>query len=83
MDIAMPTLDGLSALDEIRAVSPATAVVMYSCYDQPFFHAQAAARGAAAFVTKSESIESLTHTLHQAMTTSRPLHQTAGGRSAC
>lgn len=55
LDVAMPELDGLSALAEIRHRYPGLPVVMCSSHDVPFLRAEALRRGAAAYVAKSDS----------------------------
>jgi len=52
MDVLMPDIDGLDALEKIRKISPATKVIMMSAYDNPSYVARAAALGAADFLPK-------------------------------
>jgi PAS domain S-box-containing protein len=59
LDVSMPGVDGLEALPRIRSVSPATAVVLYSGFEEQGLVEEASHLGAAAFVEKSEPIEHL------------------------
>ena len=52
VDIAMPGIDGLSLLDEIRWQHPALPVVVFTGYAQPYLRDEALRRGAADFVEK-------------------------------
>ncbi|MFN8515515.1 MAG: response regulator transcription factor [Chloroflexia bacterium] len=52
MDISMPILDGLAATAALRAILPATAVIVHSLYDDDITRARARAAGAKAFVGK-------------------------------
>lgn len=59
LDLAMPVLDGLSALPRLAEVAPETRVVILSAMPVERFEAHALAAGAAAFVQKSTSIDFL------------------------
>jgi DNA-binding NarL/FixJ family response regulator len=59
LDLAMPVLDGLSALPRLAEVAPDTRVVILSAMPVERFEADALAAGAAAFVQKSTSIDYL------------------------
>jgi PAS domain S-box-containing protein len=59
LDVSMPVMDGLTALPEVLAVSPATRVVLYSGFEEQGLVDQARALGASAFVEKSVPVESL------------------------
>ncbi len=52
MDVLMPDIDGLDALEKIRKISPATKVIMMSANDNPTYVARAAALGAMDFLLK-------------------------------
>ena len=59
LDVSMPVLDGLEALPEVLGVSPETRVVMYSGFAEAGLSDRCRALGAAAFLEKSTSLETL------------------------
>jgi DNA-binding NarL/FixJ family response regulator len=63
LDIRMPELDGLDALDKIRHEVPSTRVVMLSTYDNPTYVARAVALGASEYVLKGSSRQDLISTI--------------------
>jgi len=52
MDIRMPDVDGLSALERIKADMPQIPVIMLSTYDNPTYVARGVALGASDYVLK-------------------------------
>lgn len=54
MDVRLPDVDGLDALEKIRESVPHTQVILMSGHDNPTYLARAAALGAAAFLRKDE-----------------------------
>lgn len=63
LDISMPVLDGLQALQKIRALSPTTKVVMLSGLDDPDVKAQALAAGAEGYFVKTSELEDVLETI--------------------
>ena len=59
MDVRMPGMDGLTALERIKSVSPRTSVIMVTLYDDPDYLLRAIAAGAAGYVLKDASREEL------------------------
>jgi len=59
MDIRMPEMDGLGALEKLTADSPETAVVMLSTYENPTYIARGVALGAVDYVLKGSSRDSI------------------------
>jgi CheY-like chemotaxis protein len=59
LDVAMPEMDGLAALQELKATWPDLHVVMFSADDRPEVRQTALARGAAAFLTKSTPLDAV------------------------
>jgi DNA-binding NarL/FixJ family response regulator len=55
MDLNMPTMDGTTAIGEIRAVAPATRVLALSTYDTDEYVLPAMAAGAAGYLLKDAS----------------------------
>lgn len=53
LDIRMPDMDGLEALAEVKRQGLPASVVMLTSFDTPEFLAQAVAKGAAGFLSKS------------------------------
>ncbi len=59
MDIAMPVMDGLTALPLVKQVSPKTQVAMFSAFDSPEIRDRAEALGAADYIRKGTAPEEL------------------------
>jgi DNA-binding NarL/FixJ family response regulator len=59
LDIAMPVMDGMDALQQLRAVAPDAKVVMYSAYDSGWLAERAKGFGAAAYIDKTAGIVDL------------------------
>jgi DNA-binding NarL/FixJ family response regulator len=65
MDVEMPHMDGVQATREVRTTAPASAVVMLSIHEDSTTRARCHAAGAAAFVTKKQSPETLLSAIRQ------------------
>src|SRR5438876_4095290 len=65
MDLRMPGVDGLQALDQIRARDASTKVVILSASDRPEEIQGALSRGASGFVLKSVNPNDLPAALRQ------------------
>lgn len=59
LDIAMPHVDGLFALSEIKSARPDLPVVIVSAYAPPYLRSEATRRGAALVVDKAEGLSDL------------------------
>jgi DNA-binding NarL/FixJ family response regulator len=59
LDIAMPVMDGMDALQQLHAVAPDTKVVMYSAYDSGWLADRARGYGAAAYIDKTAGVVDL------------------------
>ena len=57
LDVAMPEMDGLSAIPFLRSVSPSSAIVVYTNHEQ--FGRLALKKGAAAVYEKSEPMAAM------------------------
>ena len=55
LDIRMPDGSGLTVLDQIKAVSPVTNVIMVTMHDSPEYISRAMSAGAAGYVLKETS----------------------------
>jgi DNA-binding NarL/FixJ family response regulator len=66
MDIALPTMDGITAAAALRAAVPHSAVVFLSLYDDAATRARADAAGAVAFVGKQEGVRALRSAIRKA-----------------
>lgn len=66
MDVMMPELDGLDALEKLRDQSPQTRVVMMSAHDNPTYVARSVALGADGFVLKDAPAEEFVATVERA-----------------
>ena len=63
LDVSMPDMDGLEALERIQAEAPGTAVAMFSGFEEHGLADQARALGAVDFIEKSAPIEQLAERL--------------------
>ena len=59
LDIRMPDGTGLAVLDQIKAVSPVTSVIMVTMHDSPDYISRAITAGAAGYVLKEASRQDL------------------------
>jgi len=66
LDIRMPDMDGLDALERIRRVLPDVKVVMLSTYDNPTYVARAVALGASDYVLKGACRQDILNTIRAA-----------------
>ena len=64
LDIRMPGLDGLAAAEEIRAVAPATGVIMLTTFGEEEYIARALGSGAAGFLLKASDPRELINAVH-------------------
>ena len=65
MDISMPLLNGLEAMQQILQARPATQVIMLSSHSEDFYIKQARALGAAGYVVKQTSVHLLPQTIRK------------------
>jgi DNA-binding NarL/FixJ family response regulator len=66
LDIRMPDMDGLDALERIHRESPEVKVVILSTYDNPTYIARAVALGATDYVLKGASRQDILNTVRAA-----------------
>ncbi len=59
MDVRMPGMDGLTALEQVKSVAPKTSVIMVTLYDDHDYLLRAVVAGAAGYVLKDASREDL------------------------
>ena len=83
LDVRMPDNDGLAALEKLRAKHPECKVVMLSTYDNPTYIARSVALGAADYLLKGSSRETMVETIRTAAAGESPsrlgqLRQVAG-----
>ncbi len=67
LDVRMPDLDGLDALEQIRENTPATKVIMISAYDNPSYVARAVVLGAVDFLLKDVPAKAYIAAIHRAV----------------
>ncbi len=66
MDVEMPDIDGISAVTVLRRIIPRTTVVIFTLYDDAVMRARAQDAGAAAFVAKHQTEETLLAAIRRA-----------------
>jgi DNA-binding NarL/FixJ family response regulator len=72
LDIRMPEVDGIAALEAIRRKSPDTRVVILSTYDNPTYVARSVALGASDYVLKGSSRDELIAAIRRAASGETP-----------
>jgi DNA-binding NarL/FixJ family response regulator len=65
LDLAMPVMDGMQAIPEIREVSPNTKIVMLTGFDSGRLSDQAVSLGAHAYLEKSLALIDISSTLQE------------------
>ena len=76
VDIAMPGLDGIEVVARARAVSPRTAIIVFSMYTGQSYVARAFRNGASGYVSKGADAEELMKAIRAVMRGERYLgHQ--------
>ena len=59
MDVRMPGMDGLTALERLKAVAPRSSVIMLTLYDEPNYLLRAVSAGAVGYILKDASRDDL------------------------
>lgn len=59
LDLAMPVMDGLQAIPEIRRLAPETKIVVLSGFDENQMAKEAVSAGAHAYIAKGAAIEKI------------------------
>jgi DNA-binding NarL/FixJ family response regulator len=65
MDLAMPRLNGLDASRMLKRLMPATPIVMFTTFTNPFIKEAALAAGVQAVIDKSEGAKTLLRSIQQ------------------
>lgn len=63
LDLAMPVMDGLQAIPQIKSVSPSTRIVVLSGFDAESMSGEALKRGADAYLEKGVAVHEITRIL--------------------
>ena len=75
MDVRMPVMDGLEATKRIKAEMPKTSVMMVTMHENPDYLFEAVKAGAAGYVLKDASGESLLGAVRRTLDGESPLNQ--------
>ncbi len=75
LDIAMPGLGGLEAVEHIKAESPKTRIIILSMYDDEEYARRARCWGADAFLPKGCTPETLIDVIHRVHSGESPLRR--------
>ncbi len=65
LDLAMPVMDGLQAIPQIKIASPSTRIVVLSGFDQESMAGEALSRGADAYLEKGVAVHEITNVLSE------------------
>jgi YesN/AraC family two-component response regulator len=65
LDLAMPVMDGLQAIPQIKIASPSTRIVVLSGFDQESMAGEALSRGADAYLEKGVAVQEITRVLSE------------------
>lgn len=79
LDVAMPGMDGLQVLEQVRQISPATKVVMLSCISDTRKVVRAMHLGAEDYLTKPFQPRDLVDVLNRSLETERSPKEAAAG----
>jgi DNA-binding NarL/FixJ family response regulator len=63
LDLQLPGIDGMSALPELRRVSPRSRIVVFSAFPDPYTLLEVVRRGADAYLDKATAWSQLLNTL--------------------
>jgi two-component system response regulator HydG len=77
MDVCMPKIGGIEALDKIKACRPGIPVIMMTAYSSNETVAHALEKGARGYLTKPFDFENLRQTIEDAVTNSKTKRATA------
>jgi len=61
LDYTMPAMDGVTAVEEIRRISPSTKIVVLTVHENIHYALQVLKAGAHAFVIKAAAVQELVH----------------------
>jgi DNA-binding NarL/FixJ family response regulator len=65
LDLAMPVMDGLQAIPEIRRIAPRSKIVVLTGFDENKVAEEATERGASAFLAKGVGPGEITDTIRR------------------
>ena len=74
LDVELPGVGGLDALQTIKALAPTTRVVMLTVFDDPQKIFRAVCAGASGYLLKTAPVERIVEAIHEVLAGGAPMH---------
>lgn len=79
LDVELPGLNGIDAIQKIKSLSPATRVVMLTVFDDSEKVFRAICAGASGYLLKTSPVERIVQSIHEAMAGGGPMSPKIAG----